>query len=95
MQVHTLGINLAKTVFQVHGVDESDEVVLVRQVRRQQAGTLSLGDHERRQNLSTAYPHRDVVGISEENTMNSDRINLPPCSTLSGPSLRRSEGGQS
>ena len=34
MQVHTIGIDLAKTVFQVHGVDESGEVVLVRQLRR-------------------------------------------------------------
>ena len=36
MQVHTIGIDLAKTVFQVHGVDESDEVVIVRQLRRKQ-----------------------------------------------------------
>jgi transposase len=36
MQVHTIGIDLAKTVFQVHGVDESDEVVLARQLRRKQ-----------------------------------------------------------
>lgn len=31
MQVHTIGIDLAKNIFQVHGVDESHEVVLVPQ----------------------------------------------------------------
>ena len=36
MQVHTIGIDLAKNVFQVHGVDEQHEVVLVRQLRRKQ-----------------------------------------------------------
>ncbi len=34
MQVHTIGIDLAKNVFQVHGVNEQHEVVLVRQLRR-------------------------------------------------------------
>jgi len=36
MQVHTIGIDLAKNVFQVHGVDEAHEVVVVRQLRRKQ-----------------------------------------------------------
>ena len=35
-QIQTIGIDLAKNVFQVHGVDESHEVVLVRQLRRNQ-----------------------------------------------------------
>ena len=35
-QIQTIGIDLAKNVFQVHGVDESDEVVVVRQLRRNQ-----------------------------------------------------------
>ena len=30
-QVQTIGIDLAKKVFQVHGVDEDHEVVLVKQ----------------------------------------------------------------
>lgn len=34
MQISTIGIDLAKTVFQVHGVDEAGKVVLVRQLRR-------------------------------------------------------------
>lgn len=36
MQVHTIGIDLAKNVFQVHGIDEHHEVVLIRQLRRKQ-----------------------------------------------------------
>ena len=36
MQIHTIGIDLAKNVFQVHGVDEQHEVVLARQLRRKQ-----------------------------------------------------------
>jgi transposase len=36
MQLHAIGIDLAKTVFQVHGIDKQHEVVLVRQLRRHQ-----------------------------------------------------------
>ncbi|MBV1695534.1 MAG: IS110 family transposase [Hyphomicrobiales bacterium] len=36
MQVSTIGIDLAKNVFQVHGVDVSGKVVLTRQLRRNQ-----------------------------------------------------------
>ena len=35
-QVRTIGLDIAKKVFQVHGVDESGAVVLRRQVRRRQ-----------------------------------------------------------
>lgn len=36
MQVSTIGIDLAKNVFQVHGVDAAGNVVLTRQLRRRQ-----------------------------------------------------------
>ena len=36
MQISTIGIDLAKTVFQVHGVDAADKPVLKRQLRRGQ-----------------------------------------------------------
>jgi transposase len=36
MKVHTLGIDLAKNVFQLHGVDRKGRPVLVRRVRREQ-----------------------------------------------------------
>jgi len=35
-QVRTIGLDIAKNVFQVHGVDESGAAVLRRQVRRRQ-----------------------------------------------------------
>ena len=36
MEVTTVGIDLAKNVFQVHGVDERGKVVLRKQLRREQ-----------------------------------------------------------
>jgi transposase len=36
MQVSTIGIDLAKNVFQIHGVDSSGKVVVTRQLRRKQ-----------------------------------------------------------
>ena len=36
MKVTTIGIDVAKSVFQVHGVDERGNVVLRRQIRRSQ-----------------------------------------------------------
>ena len=35
-EVTTLGIDLAKTVFQVHGVDASGAIVIRKQLRRRQ-----------------------------------------------------------
>lgn len=34
MKVHVLGVDLAKNVFQLHGVDRKGRCVLVRRVRR-------------------------------------------------------------
>ena len=36
MKITTLGIDLAKNVFQVHGVDERGKAVLRKQLRREQ-----------------------------------------------------------
>ena len=36
MKIVTLGIDLAKTVFAIHGVDERGKVVLKKQLRREQ-----------------------------------------------------------
>jgi transposase len=36
MQVSTIGVDLAKSVFQVHGVDSADKVVITSQLRRKQ-----------------------------------------------------------
>ena len=36
MQISTIGIDIAKSVFQVHGVDAQGKVALIRQLRRKQ-----------------------------------------------------------
>jgi transposase len=36
MQISTIGIDLAKNVFQVHGVDAAEKLVLKKQLRRSQ-----------------------------------------------------------
>jgi len=46
MKVHILGIDLAKNVFQLHGVDRKGRPVLVRRVRREQLLKV-LGELER------------------------------------------------
>jgi hypothetical protein len=35
MQVTTIGLDIAKNVFQVHGVDAAEQVVVRKQLRRQ------------------------------------------------------------
>ena len=42
MNIKRVGIDLAKLVFQVHGVDYQDKVVLRRQLRRNQFLSFSL-----------------------------------------------------
>ncbi len=41
MQITTIGIDLAKNVFQVHGVDERGKTVLKRQVKRDRMAAFS------------------------------------------------------
>ena len=36
MQVSTIGLDLAKNVFQVHGIDANEKVVVRKQLRRNQ-----------------------------------------------------------
>ncbi|MCD6027819.1 MAG: Mobile element protein [Solimicrobium sp.] len=38
MKITTIGIDLAKHVFQLHGVDETGKTVLKKQVKRDQTG---------------------------------------------------------
>jgi hypothetical protein len=40
MQVTTIGLDLAKHVFQIHGIDAAEEVVVRRQLRRSQVKAL-------------------------------------------------------
>ena len=36
MHVNTIGVDLAKNVFQIHGVDSAGKVIITRQLRRKQ-----------------------------------------------------------
>ena len=36
MQISTIGLDLAKTVFQVHGIDANEKVAVRKQLRRSQ-----------------------------------------------------------
>ena len=36
MQINTIGVDIAKNVFQVHGVDAAGKIVITRQLRRGQ-----------------------------------------------------------
>ena len=38
MQVTTIGLDIAKNVFQVHGIDAAEKVVVRKQLRRSQVG---------------------------------------------------------
>ena len=38
MQMTTIGLDIAKNVFQVHGIDASEKVVVRKQLRRGQEG---------------------------------------------------------
>jgi transposase len=42
MQVSTIGLDLAKNVFQVHGIDASEKVVVKNQLRRNQRRAVAL-----------------------------------------------------
>jgi len=39
MKITTIGIDLAKNVFQIHGVDKEGKVVIRKQIKRDQMGT--------------------------------------------------------
>ena len=40
MQIATIGLDIAKNVFQVHGIDAAEKVVVRKQLRRSQARAL-------------------------------------------------------
>jgi transposase len=48
MQIITLGLDLAKRIFQVHAVDASGEVVIRKALRRSQVLAFSLGCVDKR-----------------------------------------------
>ena len=56
MQVSTIGVDLAKNVFQVHGVDSSGKVVISRQLRRKHA-------HHRANDMSCRLETVPGIGV--------------------------------
>ena len=41
MQISTIGLDIAKNVFQVHGIDAAEKVVVRKRLRRRQLPTTS------------------------------------------------------
>ena len=50
MQITTIGLDIAKNVFQVHGIDAAEKVIVRKQLRRGQVAALFEG--------AAAVPHR-------------------------------------
>jgi hypothetical protein len=44
MQVTTIGLDLAKHVFQIHGIDAAEKVVVRKQLRRGLRGAVAVPD---------------------------------------------------
>ena len=59
-QISTVGLDIAKNVFQTHGIDATGEVVVRRQFRRRQVHWLSGW-----QNRQVAWETRDRVDTPE------------------------------
>jgi len=53
MKVTTLGIDLAKNVFQLHGVNEFGKPVIKKQIRREQMTEFFVNLSDRRRSLHT------------------------------------------
>ena len=58
MKITTLGIDLAKNVFQLHGVDEFGKTVVKKQLRRYQVSEYFVSAH-----LTTPFPGRSELGM--------------------------------
>jgi transposase len=76
MNVTTMGIDLAKSVFQVHGVDARGKVVLRRQLRREQVATFFV-------NLPCSRASTSAGSNSKA---------MAPTSSKAGPGWKRSCG---
>ena len=50
MEINTIGLDIAKNVFQVHGIDAAEKVVVRKQLRRSQVAGVLQG--------ATAVPYR-------------------------------------
>jgi Ion channel len=66
MHITTVGLDLAKQVFQVHGVDEQGKVVIRKQLRRKEAQSVHPGSFRimERETLVADTAHPSVVPLS-------------------------------
>jgi transposase len=55
-QVSTIGLDIAKIVFQVHGIDETGEVVVRQQLRRRQVLEIYACARQRRMSVVGTKP---------------------------------------
>ena len=60
MQITTIGLDIAKNVFQVHGIDATEKVVVRKQLRRGQV--LSFLRRCRRASLAWRRVLRRIIG---------------------------------
>ena len=75
-QAITIGLDIAKSVFQVHGVDEGGTVVIRRQVRRAHSlrSPASCRPAGRHRSLATAHHWaRELVELGHQVRL------MPPC----------------
>ena len=52
MEITTIGVDLAKNVFQVHGVDQRGKAVLRKQLRREQTSFFCIAKPHHRSRLT-------------------------------------------
>jgi transposase len=86
MKITTVGIDLAKNVFQVHGIDVHGKVLLKKQLRRDQMATFFVNlppcligieacgsAHHWARKLQSMGPHRAIDGASIRQTVRQDQ----------------------
>jgi transposase len=90
MQVITIGIDLAKHVFQVHGVDANDKVVFNKPLRRSQVLPFFVGDPQRTSPATNRALYRSFMprcvrrgaGLIERPTPANRRVDLVPVAPI-------------
>ncbi len=79
MKISALGIDLAKAVFQVHGVDEQERVVARKRLSRNKLlkfGSSGISVGKKRPNLSAGL-RMDSPWISTRHPWRDDRVENP------------------
>jgi hypothetical protein len=88
---YTIGLDIAKNVFQVHGIDAAEKVIVRKQLRR--AGTIA-GGHRDATMILVAYRHGLSEGLGKGTTASvepkSGHTQLDCGPDPSSPALRAS-----